>query len=86
MIAVDTNILVASKPRSTWAQFVHSLPIIYPTVDLLQQSLDLSAAHSLSHWDSLLLAACNEAGIRTLYSEDLSHNAIYGSVRVVNPF
>jgi predicted nucleic acid-binding protein len=67
-------------------QFVLSVPIVYPTSVSLTQSLALSSVHSLSHWDSLLIAACNEAGITTLYSEDLSHNMTYGTVTVLNPF
>jgi predicted nucleic acid-binding protein len=34
----------------------------------------------------MLLAACSEAGVRTLYSEDLGEGVKYDSVTVVNPF
>jgi hypothetical protein len=37
------------------------------------------------HWDALIIQAASSAGARTLYSEDLSHNQVYGLVRVVNP-
>jgi predicted nucleic acid-binding protein len=67
-------------------RFVLTARIAHPTANTLGESLALSAKYSLSHWDSLLLAACNEAGVTTLYSEDMSHNAIYGAVKVVNPF
>ena len=50
------------------------------------RSEDSTHSTSLSHWDSLLLAACLEAGVETLYSEDLQDGANYDSVRVVNPF
>ena len=48
--------------------------------------LDLSFRYSLSHWDSLLLAACVDAGVDTLYSEDLDAGMTYDTVTVVNPF
>jgi len=67
-------------------RFVYSMPIVHPTISVLQQSLDLSGMHSLSHWDSILLAACNEAGVDTLHTEDLTHGATYGSVKTLNPF
>lgn len=67
-------------------RFVLSLPIVYPTVQSLRIALDLSNRHSLSHWDSMVLAGCVEAGVTTLYSEDLTGGATYGSVQVVNPF
>ena len=39
-----------------------------------------------SFWDSMLLAACVAAGVRTFYSEDLGAGAQYESVTVINPF
>jgi predicted nucleic acid-binding protein len=68
------------------SRFVLQLPIVYPTANSLAIALDLCDKHSLSHWDSMLIAACIEAGIETLYSEDFSHDVLYGSVRVLNPF
>jgi predicted nucleic acid-binding protein len=61
-------------------------PLVLPQPAVLQRSLDLSGRYSLSHWDSMLLGACLEAGVDTLYSEDLSDGATYDSVTVVNPF
>jgi predicted nucleic acid-binding protein len=59
---------------------------VMPSRSLLRPSLDLSSRYSLSHWDSLLLAACADAGVSTLYSEDLDNGMTYDSVTVVNPF
>ena len=60
--------------------------IVFPTTAVLALSLELSTRHSLSHWDSMLVAACVETGVTRLYSEDLSAGATYDSVTVVNPF
>ncbi len=59
---------------------------VTPSTDTLRASLELSARYSLSHWDSLLIAAYIEAGVTKLYSEDLDAGMTYGSVMVVNPF
>ena len=59
---------------------------VLPTQAVLRKSLDLSSRYSLSHWDSMLVAACIEAGVHTLYSEDLASGTQYDSVTVVNPF
>lgn len=59
---------------------------VLPTQTVLRKSLDLSFRYSLSHWDSMLLAGCIEAGVRTLYSEDLDPGTLYDSVTVVDPF
>jgi predicted nucleic acid-binding protein len=57
-----------------------------PTQAVLRKSLDLGSRYSLSHWDGMLVAACIEAGVRTLYSEDLASGTRYDSVTVVDPF
>ena len=49
-------------------------------------ALDLAARYSLSHWDSMLLGACLEANIETLYTEDMGAPTSYDNVRLVNPF
>jgi len=67
-------------------QFLDVQPIVMPSPAILQVSLDLSGRYSLSHWDSLLIAACLEAGVDTLYSEDLNVGMTYDAVTVVNPF
>ena len=59
---------------------------VRPSQGMLRKSLDLSSRYSLSHWDSMLIAACIDAGVRTLYSEDLGDGVAYDSVTVINPF
>ena len=53
---------------------------------MLERSLSITRRFSLSHWDGLLVAACAEAGVDTLYSEDMDDGAEYDGVTVVNPF
>jgi predicted nucleic acid-binding protein len=57
-----------------------------PTEAVLSRSLSLYSRYSLSHWDSMLLAACVDAGVDTLYSEDLAAGMTYDTVTVINPF
>lgn len=52
----------------------------------MRKSLELPSRYSLSQWDGMLLATCIEAGVRTLYTEDLAPDTQYDSVAVVNPF
>jgi predicted nucleic acid-binding protein len=42
--------------------------------------------YRVSFWDALIIQAAESAGASTLYSEDLAHNQLYGTVRVSNPF
>ncbi len=57
-----------------------------PTAQVLERGFALHERYSLSHWDSLLVAACQEAGVTSLYSEDMQHGADYDGVSLVNPF
>jgi predicted nucleic acid-binding protein len=57
-----------------------------PTAKVFESSFQLHARFSLSHWDSMLLAACKEAGVVTLFSEDLDPGTDYDGLTIVNPF
>ncbi len=67
-------------------QIEESFELVLPTRTVIHTALDLNARYSLSHWDSLLVAACIDAGVTTLYSEDMQGGADYDGVRIVNPF
>jgi len=42
--------------------------------------------YGLSWWDSLIIAACNQAGCTEILSEDLNPGQEYLGIRVTNPF
>jgi predicted nucleic acid-binding protein len=65
------------------ASHVRVLPV---THELIVTAVALRRRFQLSHWDSTIVAAAQELGCKTLYSEDLSHGQDYGGVRVQNPF
>ena len=60
--------------------------LVMPTPAVLDRALDLSGRYSLSHWDSMLLGACAEAGVDTLYTEDMGAPVVVDGIRLVNPF
>jgi predicted nucleic acid-binding protein len=68
------------------AAFRRLFPVAMPTVSVLDRALELTGKYSLSHWDSMLLGACLEAGIDTLYTENMGAPTTYDGVRLVNPF
>lgn len=59
--------------------------LVVPSEAIFDRSTRLRRQYFLSHWDSMLIAACIEAGATTLYSEDLSDGMTYESVTVINP-
>lgn len=63
-----------------------AFPLALPSASVLDRSLDLTRRFSLSHWDSMLLSACLEAGVDTLDTEDLDAGTTFDALRLVNPF
>jgi predicted nucleic acid-binding protein len=61
-------------------------PLVLPSKSVILGSIDLASRYSLSHWDSMLVAASIEAKVDTLYSEDLGDGTLYDSIEIVNPF
>jgi predicted nucleic acid-binding protein len=61
-------------------------PIALPTTSVLDQALSLTSRYSLSHWDSMLLGACLEAGIIRLYTEDMGAPVVIDGIELINPF
>ena len=68
------------------AGFRRLFPVMMPTVAVLDRALALSARYSLSHWDSMLLGACLEANVTTLYTEDMGSPCVYDGFQLLNPF
>lgn len=60
--------------------------IIANTHDLFLNGLQARARWQLSLWDAMIIAAAEQAGAATLYTEDLNHGQRYGTVRAINPF
>jgi predicted nucleic acid-binding protein len=61
-------------------------PILLPTVKTRDSALVLSLHYNLSHWDSMILGACREARINTLYTEDMGAPRMIDGIELINPF
>jgi predicted nucleic acid-binding protein len=68
------------------AVFRKMLRLAMPTPRVADHALNLAARYSLSHWDSMLLGACKEASVTTLYTEDMGSPTAYDGIKLVNPF
>ena len=56
-------------------------------VSTLKKAIELCKDYSLSHWDSLIIAAALKADCTILYSEDMQHNQIIENrLTIINPF
>lgn len=76
-------------PAHAWnrlGEFRDLLPLVMPTDGNLTRAKELHLTRGASLWDALILAACVEAGVEILYSEDLPGFEDFDGVRVINPF
>jgi len=67
-------------------QAIASRPVVAITSGLVLRAVGISEQFNISYWDAAIIAAAQELGCHTLYSEDLSHGQNYDGVKVINPF
>ena len=86
------NALRKSEPRPTadqvkeWIAWLAERPVVPTDLDLIKAAIDLSTRHQISYWDAAILAAAERLQAQVLYTEDLNHGQLYGTVLVQNPF
>jgi predicted nucleic acid-binding protein len=78
--------LTGEEVQARFHETLQLFALKLPTARIFERTFALREHYSLSHWDSLLLAACKEAGVICLYSEDMQHGADYDGVKIINPF
>ena len=66
--------------------FRHLFPLALPTAEAFDSALDLAERFSLSHWDSMILGACQAVGATRLYTEDMGAFRSIGGIELINPF
>ena len=66
--------------------FYRRFEMVPVSADLIAGALDLHVLHSLSFYDALIVQAAVVSGCQRVLSEDMQHGAVYGGVRIENPF
>ncbi len=69
-----------------WVEQLEQQPCVPIDATLVKNGIVTSERYRISYWDGAVLAAAEALGAQTLYTEDLNHGQLYGSVRVLNPF
>jgi len=62
------------------------MPLRIPSAEMLGQARRLHVEQHWSNWDALLVAACIDAGVKRLYSEDLPGRSPPQGLEIINPF
>ena len=69
-----------------WIDLLSTFPVAAVDDVLVRQGIAYSRRFQISYWDGAIIAAAERLGAPILYTEDLNHNQLYGSVRAVDPF
>jgi predicted nucleic acid-binding protein len=62
------------------------LCLVYPSTDLFESALGISAETGWTFYDGLIVAAASKAGCALLYTEDLQDGRVIRGVKIQNPF
>ena len=66
--------------------FYRRCRVLTPSPPLHRAASRLRQAYALSFWDSLIVAAAQQADCEILYSEDMQHGLRIGGMTITNPF
>ena len=73
------------EARALVADYLVWDPIVNDGATVLE-AIDVGHRYRLSLWDALIVVAARKGDASVLYSEDLNHGQMFGSVQVLNPF
>ena len=77
--------LAADEVRRTLSIF-GDLPRVPESEETLDRGMEIKERFGIQFYDALIVASAEAAGCDTIYSEGMADGAVYGSVRVVDPF
>jgi predicted nucleic acid-binding protein len=60
--------------------------VLLPRIETWASARDLQERLQLQFWDALIVAACIQGGVETLYSEDFGDRDSIDGLRIVSPF
>ncbi len=75
-------------PAHAWARLAELLDLfrlVLPAAGVLDGARVFHLEKQVSYWDALILAACIEAGVERLYSEDVPGQDL-PNLEIINPF
>ena len=67
-------------------EFLKQFNVLYPNEAILRHAIRGCAAYQLNWFDAHLWSYAEHYGLSEIFTEDLQHDRLYGTVRVVNPF
>ena len=69
-----------------WVERLFLFPLVEVDRKIVENAITIYKRYQLQYWDSVIISAAQRINADILYSEDMSHGQMYGSVRCINPF
>ncbi|MBN2012971.1 PIN domain-containing protein [candidate division KSB1 bacterium] len=87
-VTVTKKLRTVLSPETTREEIrlLQSLEIIEIDYQIIIRAINISQNHQISYWDAMIIAAAQKAECSILFSEDLNHEQIIESIRIINPF
>lgn len=82
----EGRIPLTEAEAKEWIDRLALAEVIPVDLSIVQQGVAYSQRFDISYWDAALIAAAEKMDLPVLYTEDLNHGQLYGSVKVINPF
>jgi predicted nucleic acid-binding protein len=79
---------LGGAPEQAWtrlAELQAVFPLVLPTARTLESAAQIHSQTQAHVWDCMIFAACAEAGVTTLFSEDVPSRPP-PTLKIVNPF
>ena len=77
---------LAPHKAAEWVAAISLKPCQEIDAGVVRRGIENAQRYRISYWDGAIIAAAERLGVQTLYTEDLNHDQLYGTVRAVNPF
>ncbi len=77
---------VSANEALAMLDLLAKFPVFHIDYPAIRAAAELSARHTLSFWDALIIVSAARSGAACLYSEDLQHGRTILGVKIVNPF
>ncbi|MBS0155802.1 MAG: PIN domain-containing protein [Nitrospira sp.] len=87
-VAVTRKLAIPLDPDAAFkaVQDLAVFPVVQVDTPLILLAIRRSDKAKISFWDALIVESALVAGATVLYSEDFQNGAVFGRVRVRNPF
>lgn len=87
-VSVTRKLTTPLDPEAAFqaVQDLAAFPVVQIDPPLILLAIQRSRKAKVSFWDALILETALAAGATLLYSEDFQDGAVFGGLRVANPF